>query len=502
MTPWTDMYGELTRIFTGESTIEPDARDKRFDDPVWQSNPLYRTMLQSYLLWQRSLTTAVDAANLPKPEADRARFAVSLVTDAAAPTNGLLGNPAALRRVFETGGGSVVDGARHMLEDLAARGGMPAQVDTRAFEVGKNLATSLGAVVFRNDVLELIQYAPRAETVFSRPVLFIPPQINKFYILDLAPGRSLVEYLTESGFSVFMISWRNPSPKHRKWNFATYATAILEATDVVREITAEPRINVAAVCAGGMTLAPLLAQLAERRDRRIQSATFMVTVLRALKDSQMGMLMTPEAIATARTASRTRGVLEGQEMARLFAWLRPNDLVWNYWANNYLMGKEPPAFDVLFWNNDTTRLPAGFHAELLDMAVDDALPGRPDLSRVKLDTFVTAGVNDHITPWQSCYATTQMVGGRSTFVLSNAGHIQSMVNPPGNPKASYFTNSKHPSDGEEWRSHARKHSGSWWENWRDWLAKRSGERVAAPSSLGSDRYPAAEPAPGRYVLES
>ena len=501
MIPWTDLLGEITRIASGESTIQPDARDKRFDDPVWQSNPFYKTMLQSYLLWQRSLNTAIEVSNLPKREADRARMAVSLVTDAAAPTNALLGNPAALRRLFETGGASAVDGARHMLDDLVSRGGMPSQVDMRAFKVGENLAVSPGAVVFKNDVLELIQYAPRGETVHSRPILCVPPQINKFYILDLAPGKSLVEYLTESGFTVFMISWRNPTPKQRDWDFGTYVDAILRATDVAREITGQTSINIAGVCAGGMTLALLLGQLAARRDRRISSATFMVTVLGSLAESQMGLFLTPQSVAASRVASGTRGVLEGNELARIFAWLRPNDLVWNYWVNNYLMGKDPPAFDVLYWNNDTTRLPARFHSELLDMATGAALPQRVDLAKVKLDTFVTAGVADHITPWQGCYATTQLLGGRATFVLSNAGHIQSILNPPGNPKASFFAGKKYPADPEEWRAAAQKHSGSWWDTWREWLAKRSGERVPTPGMLGSERYPALESAPGSYVRE-
>jgi polyhydroxyalkanoate synthase len=502
MTPWTDLLGEVTRIASGESTVQPDPRDKRFDDPVWQSNPFYKTMLQSYLLWQRSLNTVVDESNLPKNEADRARLAVSLVTDAAAPTNTLLGNPAALRRLFETGGASAVDGARHMLEDLLSRGGMPSQVDMRAFKVGENLAVSPGAVVFRNDVLELIQYAPRHETVYSRPILCVPPQINKFYILDLAPGKSLVDYLTESGFTVFMISWRNPTPKQRDWTFATYVDAILEATDVAREITAQSAINIAGVCAGGMTLALLLGQLAARRDRRFSSATFMVTVLGSLADSQLGLFLNPRSVAASRVAAGARGVVEGQELARIFAWLRPNDLVWNYWVNNYLMGKDPPAFDVLYWNNDTTRLPARFHAELLDMALAEALPQRVDLSKVKLDTFVTAGVTDHITPWQGCYATTQLLGGKPTFALTNAGHIQSILNPPGNPKASCFIGKRYPSDPEKWRAAASQHSESWWDIWREWLARRSGERIQARGSLGSERYPAMDAAPGRYVLES
>jgi polyhydroxyalkanoate synthase len=397
-----------------------------------------------------------------------------------------------------------------MIEDLARNGGLPSQVDMSAFEVGKQLALATGAVVFKNDVFELIQYAPQSETVYSRPLLCVPPQINKYYILDLAPGKSVVEYLTQHGFTVFAISWRNPTAKQRHWGFETYMKAILTASEVVRDITGQESVNTVGACAGGMTLALTLGHLAAKGDHRFNAATFMVTVLDSNVESTMGLFASPETVAAAKLASKARGVLEGQEMARIFAWLRPNDLVWNYWVNNYLIGNEPAAFDILYWNNDTTRLPARFHGELMDLSIKNPLVkpssltmlGTPiDLSRVKLDTFITAGITDHITPWQGCYATTQLMGGKPEFILSNAGHIQSILNPPGNPKASYFAGAEYPANADQWLARAEKRGGSWWDRWRDWLGERSGNRIPAPATLGNERHPAGAVAPGTYVFE-
>jgi len=505
-----EFVDEMMRIVTGQSTIEPDAKDKRFADPTWKTNPFYKAALQTYLLWRQSLNTLVDQADLPKKDADRARFALSLYTEAVAPTNTMLGNPAAMKRLYETGGASAVRGLTHMIEDLAKNGGLPSQVDMKAFEVGKNLALSKGAVVFKNEVIELIQYAPQGETVYSRPLLSVPPQINKFYILDLAPGKSVVEYLTRTGVNLFSISWRNPTVEQRNWGLETYMEAILQAVDAVRDITGQEAINISGACAGGMTLAATLGHLAAKGDRRINAATFIVTVLDSSVDSLLGLFATKETIAAAKQLSKARGVLDGQEMARIFAWLRPNDLIWNYWVNNYLIGDDPAAFDILYWNNDSTRLPSKFHIELMDLALKNPLVkpgslkllGTPiDLSKVTLDTFITAGITDHITPWQGCYATTQLLGGKPEFVLSNAGHIQSILNPPGNPKAKYFTGAEYPADPEQWLARAEQRSGSWWDRWAQWLAERSGERVPAPQALGNGRYPPGAPAPGAYVFE-
>jgi polyhydroxyalkanoate synthase len=508
--PSADFVEQVGRAWLGRSEVEPKRGDKRFTDPTWRQNPFYRAWMQGYLAWSDALERFVDRSGLDPKNAQRARFALSLVTDAFAPTNVWLGNPAALKRFVETGGMSAIHGFENMLEDIAHNRGMPAQVDKSAFAVGKNLALTPGAVVFHNSMLELIQYAPTTDQVYERPLLLVPPQINKFYVLDLAPGRSLIEYLVQQGIQTFVLSWRNPTPAERDWGLETYLRSMLEAIDAVREITGSPEVNLLGTCSGGITTALLLGHLAALDDRRVHAVTLLVTVLDTAAESQLGLFATRETIEAARQASGAKGVLEGQELAQVFAWLRPNDLVWNYWVNNYLLGDSPPAFDILYWNNDTTNLPARLHSDFLDLYLDNPLGshgklellGTPiDLARVNLDALVLAGMTDHITPWKACYATTRMLGSRSEFILSSAGHIQSILNPPGNPKARFFHNPHVPADADQWLTGAKEHSGSWWEYWRDWLHERSGQQRAAPKTLGSKRHRAGATAPGRYVVE-
>src|SRR2546423_10233093 len=453
MKNYSNFMLEMGRVMTGQSPVEPDAKDKRFTDEAWKTNPFYRTYLQTYLTWEQSLNAFLDDANLDKKDADRARFVLSLFADTVAPTNTLLGNPAAMKKMYETGGASLVRGLTHMLEDLANNGGVSFPVYLKAFQVGKDLGISPGAVVFKNEVLELIQYQPTTPQVYSRPLLIVPPQVNKFYVMDLSPGKSIIRYLVGSGLQVFAISWRNPTPQQREWGFDTYDRAILEAMEAVRVITGSPDVNISGSCLGGMTLATLLGHPGARGGRSVNAVTILVTVLDTNVESTMGLFATRETIAAAREASRLRGVLEGQEMARVFAWLRPNDLIWNYWVNNYLIGKDPAAFDVLYWNNDTTRLPARLHGELLDLYETNAfthagslevLGTAVDLSKVTSDAYIVAGITDHITPWQGCYATTQLLGSKVKVILSNIGHIQALLNPPGNQKASYLVTRPYP----------------------------------------------------------
>jgi polyhydroxyalkanoate synthase len=507
---YTNFMLEMGRVMTGKSTVEPNAKDKRFTDEMWKTNPFYHALMQTYFTWQQSLNAFVDDADLGKKDADRARFALSLYMDAVAPTNTLLGNPAAMKKMYETGGASLVRGLTHMLEDLANNGGLPSQVNMKAFQLGKDLANSQGAVVFKNEVLELIQYQPTTPQVYSRPLLVVPPQVNKYYAVDLSPNKSLLRFMVANGLQVFTISWRNPTVEHREWGFETYDLAIMEAIDAVRDITGSEDVNITGTCLGGMTLATLLGHLAAKGDRRINAVTFLVTVLDSNIESTMGLFASKETIAAAKQASRLKGVIEGQEMARAFAWLRPNDLIWNYWVNNYLVGNEPAAFDVLYWNNDSTRLPARIHGELLDLFETNAfthpssftvLGTSIDLTKVTQDCYIVAGITDHITPWQGCYATTQLLGGKVKFILSNSGHIQALLNPPGNPKASYFVNERYPADPEQWLAGSHKQPGSWWEDWAQWVGQRGGEQKPAPQSLGSERYLPGAAAPGTYVFE-
>lgn len=502
---------EVGEVLVGRSTRAPEASDRRFADPTFRDHPLYRRWMQGYLAWRAAFQGLVDDVELDAKSRERARFAVTLFTEALAPTNTLVGNPAAVKRAFETGGASLWRGVGKLVRDLFENDAMPSQVDKRPFRVGENLAATPGQVVFKNEVLELIQYAPRTPQVHERPILLVPPQINKFYILDLAAGRSLVEHVLVEGVQAFAVSWRNPTPAQREWALATYVAALVEATDAVREITGSETLNVLGACAGGITTAVLLAVLAARGDGRVVSATFPVTLLDLAVPSMVGMFASEKTVASSIQRSARKGILSGSEMGRVFAWLRPNDLVWNYWVNNYLLGEEPPAFDLLYWNNDSTNLPAALHAEFLDMFLHNTLAERAslsvldapvDLSRVTCDVYAIGALTDHITPWQGCYQTPRLFGGKGTFVASNGGHIQALVNPPNNLKSRFFTNPKLGADPKAWLEGAQEHKGSWWVHWTDWLAKRSGAKRDAPARLGSDAHPPTTPAPGRYVHQS
>jgi polyhydroxyalkanoate synthase subunit PhaC len=504
-----DLTRQILRALSGRSAIAPARGDRRFADPVWHSNPGYRAVQQSYLAWRDSLDCWIANAGFDTANEQRARIALSQLADAAAPTNFWLGNPAATRKCIETGGMSAVHGLRHMLDDWSQNGGLPSQVDKRPFHVGENLGTTQGVVVFSNEQAELIQYTPQTERVLATPLLIVPPQINKFYLFDLAPGRSVVEFLLANGIQVFVVSWRNPTTEHRDWGLDTYVNALAELTDVVRAVADSECLNVTAACSGGITASALLGHLAAKQDQRVNAVTLLVTVLDTAIESQLGHLTTREGVEAARAASYQRGVLEGEDLGRVFAWMRPNDLVWNYWVNNYLLGNDPPAFDLLYWNADTTRLPARLHSDFLDLILHNPLQrsgsltvaGIPiNLSQVTCDSFIVGGTTDHITPWQACYATTQMLGGRREFCLSSSGHIQSVINPPGNAKAKYFLNPQQPADPDVWLAEARQHDGSWWGHWRDWLVARSGPPRLAPQLLGHSYYPPQADAPGIYVF--
>ena len=510
---YLSLLGELGRIATGSSELAPDPKDKRFADPAWRESVLYRSLAQCYLAWGGALSRLVDAAKMDKRDAERARFVVSLLVDAMSPTNSLAGNPAALKKLVDTGGASLVHGVENLVADVAGNGGLPAQVDRRRFAVGKNLATTPGAVVYRNPVMELIQYRPTGHEVHRRPLLIAPPQINKFYVFDLVPEKSIVQFAVTGGLQTFAISWKNPTPAESHFGLETYIAAMEDAVDVMRDITGSADVNIWGACSGGITMSAFLANLAARGAPKVHSATVAVCVLdmAVARNTTAGIFVTPESIVAAKSASQLAGVVEGQELARMFAWMRPNDLIWNYWVNNYLLGNAPPAFDVLYWNNDTTRLPARLHADFLDLIDADPyvnagrlnLRGAPlDMRRVNLDTYVIAGVTDHITPWQGCYSTARLYGERSTFVLANSGHIQSLINPPGNPKTLFWTGAARHAQAEAWREQAEKHAGSWWPHWLAWIKARSGEMTAAAAVPGNAQYPSLGAAPGRYVMET
>ncbi|MGQ0576406.1 MAG: alpha/beta fold hydrolase [Pseudonocardia sp.] len=507
----TRLVGELAGVVLGRSELRPAKGDRRFADPTWSDNPGYRRLMQSYLAVCRATDEVVEGADLPDWQArERARFVATVITSALAPTNTLPGNPAALKRTFETGGASLVRGTRTMLSDVRHRRGLPQQVDRHAFTVGEDLAVTPGAVVYRDEVLELLQYRPATGQVRTVPVVVVPPQINKFYFMDLAPGRSLIEFAVARGQQVFAISWRNPTREHRDWDLDTYGRSILAALDAVRDITGSEQVNLFGLCAGGITAATVLNHLfAAGEGDRVRTVSFGVTLLDWAAPAPVGMLAMPSLLRFATWRSHRAGVLDGPSLASVFTWMRPNDLVWNYAVNNWLLGADPPSFDILAWNADATNLPAALHRQFLEIFEHNSLTrpgaltvlGSPvDLSKVTTESYVTGGTTDHLTPWNGCYASAQLLGGPSTFVLTNTGHIQTLVSPPGGKKSRYWTGPEPSTDADSWRAQAVEHEGTWWEHWAGWIDERSGPRKAAPKALGNPAHRPLAEAPGEYVL--
>ena len=484
-----------------------DARDRRFADPAWDDNPGYFAVRQAYLAAWR-LSEDLLAAGRGNPLASqKAQLAVGLSFDALAPTNFLATNPAAIKKAFETGGASLLAGARNFLDDLAHNGGRPRQVDSAPFELGRNLAATPGHVVFRNDLMELIQYAPQTKRVRSIPLLASPPWINKYYVMDLAPERSFIEWAVQHQRTVFAISYRNPDASMRDVTLDDYLIhGPRTALDVISDITGSGTVDIVGLCLGGALTAMLAAYLAGTGDGRIGSITLLNTLLDYSEPGVLGAFADEQTISRLETEMARTGVMEGAKMAGTFDALRANDLIFNYVVSNWLMGKSPPAFDILAWNADSTRLPAAMHSFYLRTlyAHNQLAKGEMELSGqllsladVKNDTYIVGAVNDHIVPWPSSYKATGMLGGSVRYVLSSGGHIAGIVNPPG-PKAWYEVAQRNPEDAARWREAAEKHSGSWWQDWASWADERAGRFGLAPP-MGSERYPALGEAPGDYV---
>jgi polyhydroxyalkanoate synthase len=509
---WLSFVGELGAIVAGKSQRAPKAGDRRFSDPSWKESSLHSGLLKAYLAWGETVNGLVDKISLSDIDKARAHLITEILIDAVAPTNAMLTNPAAVRKFIDSGGQSLWHGLKNYFDDLTRNRGMPSMVDTSAFKVGGNLAVTPGAVVLRNELLELIQYTPTTATIRKRPLLIAPPQINKYYALDLSPDKSMIRFLVESGFQTFAISWRNPTAANRDWGLGTYVAALDEAVDAAREISGSEDISMMGSCSGGITSSAYFATLGSAAENKIKNLVLAVCLLdpNSADDSTLGCLMTPETMSVAKETSRLRGIVDGHDLARMFAWMRPNDLIWNYWVNNYLLGNQPPAFDILYWNADTTRLPAALHGDYLDLYFTNPFVNAGkltlndktiDMSKVKANSYVVAGVTDHITPWKGVYKTAQIMGEGTTFVLSNSGHLQSLLNPPTNPKASFMIGPVGAGAADGFMASAEKRKGSWWLDWRDWLHARSGEEVAAPASLGSARHPTLGAAPGTYVFD-
>ncbi|MBV9794484.1 MAG: alpha/beta fold hydrolase [Actinobacteria bacterium] len=489
------------------ATLNP--RDKRFADRSWADNPAFYSLRLSHQAFAEFMDRLVTVSGLQSTQEAKARLTAGLLVDALAPTNYLPTNPAALKRAFETGGASVVRGLRNFINDLQHNNGRPRQVDTSGFTLGENLACTPGQVVFRNELMELIQYTSQTGQVHATPMLCSPPWINKYYVMDLAPGRSFVEWAVQHQRTVFAISYRNPSPDMSGVTLDDYLiNGPRQALDVIQDITGAPVIDIVGLCLGGALTAIADAWLAASGDDRIGTITLLNTLLDYSEPGVLGAFTDAETVQRLEQQMQREGGLSATAMAGTFDILRANDLIFSYVAANWLMGQDPPAFDILAWNSDNTRMPAAMHAFYLrNFYMENNLARgrleiagrRLNLSDVKHPAYVVAAENDHIVPWTSAYATTSLVSGPVRFVLSNGGHIAGIVNPPG-PKGWYLTSKKHPKSAAKWREKATRHDGSWWQDWAVWSDGSSGP-LTEPPPTGSDTYPALYEAPGKYVHE-
>ncbi|WP_374536355.1 PHA/PHB synthase family protein [Chitinimonas taiwanensis] len=514
-------YAELTQqtlrqFWLGEPP-PPAVPDKRFKDELWVNNQVFGFVKQAYLLASRHIQDGVAGVEgLDVHTARQVNFYTRQFVDALAPTNFLATNPTALKATLDSGGENLIQGFSHLLDDLQRNGGrlMPKMTDTTAFTLGANVASTPGKVVFQNALLQLIQYAPSTSQVHQTPLLIVPPWINKFYILDLKPKNSLIKWLVDQGLSVFVISWVNPDARHREMDFADYLQqGVLAALDAIEAATGEKRINAAAYCIGGTLLASTLAWMAAAKDKRyppsrIKSAAFFTTMLDFREPGELGVFIDEQQLAGLDAYMEEKGYLEGHQMAGVFNLLRENDLIWSFVVNNYLLGREPMPFDLLYWNSDATRMPAAMHRFYLrKMYLENALqaPGGVTLAGVPIDlrairtpAYFISAREDHIAPWTSTYVGARLLSGPVRFVLGGSGHIAGIVNPPAANKYCYASNPALPPTAEDWLAGSVAHEGSWWSDWDAWLAPHKGKLVPARTP-GAGSLPALEEAPGSYV---
>ena len=499
----------------GEATeplIEPDQSDRRFKDEAWSEELVFDYVKQSYLVaskWLQSTVAEVDTLD-PGTKA-KVEFYTRQFVDALSPSNFALTNPTVLRHAAETKGESLLKGLQHLLDDLERGQGdlKISMTKEEAFRVGENIAASPGQVVYENELMQLIQYAPSTEQVYRRPLLIVPPWINKFYILDLKPRNSFIKFAVDQGFSVFVISWANPGRSLGDKTFEDYLDlGPLAALDAIATVTGEREATVIGYCLGGTLTACMLAWMAARGDDRVKAATFFTTMTDFAEPGDLAVFIDDEQLASIERKMQEKGYLEAKHMQQVFNLLRANDLIWSFVVNNYLMGREPIAFDLLYWNADSTRMPHMMHSfylrnmyqkNLLVQPGGIVLKGIPiDLGRIALPCYFLSTKEDHIAPWRSTYRGSLRFGGAVKFVLGGSGHIAGVINPPSSAKYGYWINPKRPNDPDRWLATATAHEGSWWTDWAAWLSRKSGPRVAARGP-GSESAPVLEPAPGRYV---
>jgi polyhydroxyalkanoate synthase len=502
---------ELGNIWFGDSDIAPAPDDGRFQDPVWQDNAVYRRIGQSYRAWSDAMDDWLAHSGLEGIERDRARFVLNATKDLAAPVNSLLGNPEALRKLQQTRGRSVVRGVQNFIDDVRHNHGYPAVADRKAFTVGKDVAATPGAVVFRNELFELIQYQPTAETVSPIPLLYVFSQVNRFYLGDLTPDRSLFKRLLDAGIPVFAISWRNPTREQSDWNIDTYADGVIEAVNVIRQVGRHRRLHLMGLCAGGLVAAAAAGVLRARGEDSIDTLSLFVNVLDFRPgESEFGLFTTERSVEAQKAAVRARGVFTERNVFEMFAMLRIEENVMSFFRSNYLLGEEPLKHPLLFWSMDYTRVPAEMQCDFMDLGQHNKLAKkelrvlgkRLDLSQIDYPVYVMAGSTDHITPWKACYRSTQLFGADVVFVLTNQNHTQTISSRIDNRHLKYWVTRDLPEEPELALQSAEVHDGPWTEHWITWLSDRYRAPVKRKKNPGSRRYPVLDPAPGKYVLES
>ncbi|MFO1068026.1 MAG: class I poly(R)-hydroxyalkanoic acid synthase [Geminicoccaceae bacterium] len=495
-----------------EPVVVPERGDRRFKDAAWNDNALFDFVKQSYLLAARFLLERSKSSGATDDKSgQKLEFYMRQFVDALAPSNFVMTNPEVLRLTVETRGENLLRGLKNMLEDLDRGKGRLAikMTDLDAFEVGRNIATSPGKVVYQNDLMQLVQFSPRTEQVHKRPLMIIPPWINKYYILDLQPKNSFIRFAVDQGFTVFVLSWVNPDERLSHKSFEDYMIeGPLAALDAIAAATGEKDVNAIGYCLGGTLLACTLSYMATKRDTRIKAATFFTSLVDFRDPGELGVFIDEEQLSALEEMMAKRGYLDGAQMATTFNMLRANDLIWSFVINNYLMGKDPFPFDLLYWNSDSTRMPAAMHGFYLRRFYHEnalmepgavCLKGVPiDLGRIRTPVYWVSTREDHIAPWKSTYAATQLYKGPKRFVLAGSGHIAGIVNPPASGKYGYWTNDDLPADPEVWLAGSTHHEGSWWTDWSAWNGEKSGPMVAAREP-GAGTLPALEEAPGSYV---
>lgn len=503
-----NLWRNLLTGNTSSPVAEPPPGDRRFKADEWSKNPVFDYIKQSYLLTSRMLTEMAHNANLSPQEQQKLEFYTRQYVDALSPTNFAITNPEVLQQALETKGESLVNGLKNLLGDIEK--GRISMTDESSFELGKNLATTEGAVVFQNDIFQLIHYKPLTEQVYERPTLIVPPSINKFYILDLQQDNSFVRYCLEQGQDVYLISWTNPGAEQRDLSWDDYVgDGILKALEVTKSISGQEKVNTVSWCVGGTLMASALAVLANRKDNSVGSCTFLTTLIDFSNPGDLCVYIDQYQVKQLESKVNSEGILHGRELATSFNMLRSNDLIWSYVVNNYLKGQTPPPFDILYWNSDPTNLPAAMYTYYINnmylenkLVEPDGLTicGEPiDLRKVKTPCYFLSTMEDHIAPWKGTFKALDLFGGTVEFVLGASGHVAGVINPAKKNRRNFWIKGEMGRGPEAWLETAERQEGSWWNNWNDWLRRRAGKKVDAPKNYGNSDYKVIEPAPGSYV---